>query len=107
MNRKITYFVNDNEVSEERYKELLQDENNLSTLTIKYEPVDTEYLLKEIDSLKKKITELETERLNNWWWDRKNPFDYDDNVIKISQPFTNPYPWTQAVYSCSCDCKKY
>lgn len=104
MKRKITYFSNDNEVTEERYNELLQDETNLTTLTIKYEPVDTEYLLNEIDSLKKKIKELEEERLNNWW-NRKNPFDYDD-INTISQPF-NPYPWTQVIYSCSSDCKKY
>ena len=105
MKRKITYFSNDNEVTEERYKELLQDENNLTTLTIKYEPVDTEYLLNEIDSLKKKIRELEKERINNWWMIRKNPFDYDD-INKISRT-SDPYPWTQVIYSSTSENVKY
>lgn len=101
MQRKITYFVNDNEVTEERYNELLHDENNLSTLTIKYETVDVDYLLKEIDSLKKKITELENEKNNNWWIDKiKNPWstspwttnpNIDDDWWK--RPLTTEVPW--------------
>ena len=115
MQRKITYFVNDNEVTEERYNELLHDENNLSTLTIKYETVDVDYLLKEIDSLKKKITELENEKNNNWWWiDKiKNPWstspwttkpDIDDDWWK--RPLTTESPWPhqfpQVTYCYNC-----
>ena len=85
MDRITTYFIDGIEVSKTEWYNKLEDENNLLTLSIVYEEVET------IDSLKKKIDKLEKEIES-----LKLEKEIKDKIDKI-EPLTipsNPYPWT-------------
>ena len=88
MVRKEIYLVDDKEVTKDEWEIKFKDENNLSTLTIKYEKIkDVDYLIKVTEELKK---ELKEEKIKN------SIADWDSALVdknKFLYPYTT-YPST-------------
>lgn len=69
------YFINNDEVSEERWMEEFNDEDSLETLEIKQESIEIEDLLKKIEELTNEVTRLKQEKNYCRPWSSGNPYD--------------------------------
>ena len=95
MVRKEIYLVDDKEVTKDEWEIKFKDENNLSTLTIKYEKIkDVDYLIKVIEELKKELKEEKSKKNTIVDWNEifrdKNKYPYP----YITYPSTIKPDWT-------------
>ena len=87
MDRIINYYVDGHEVSKTEWYDKLNDEENLSQLSVTYEKVETiESLKKKIESLEKEIQSLKLEK------EIKDKINKTEPLTIPSDPY--PFPWT-------------
>lgn len=97
MVRKEHYFINDKEVTKNEWDVKFKDENNLDTLTIKFEEVkEIDYLFKYIEDLKGECEKLKRENESLKLWDS---FRYP-KINPHPNPTTQPYTQPNIIYCC-------
>ena len=77
MNRKITYLIEGEEVDEIKWFDTFSDEENLKTLTLKFEDLSDRSCIEELEEINKQLAELQKER-ENWNSTPVYPWTYPD-----------------------------